>query len=190
MARGHVVRTGVQPRLLKTGFHRYNARRLIAWDSLGLPGVSDRMEDTQIITALAQRVVDNVEQVIIGKRREVEMTLISLLCEGHLLIEDVPGTAQETVAVQSVSRDGDILHIVFSKGAQADFQIHIAPGLAVLRLVRLSADRPVLRFQLFGLPVPVETDALARSAPLKPIAFCGRDAGRTECGSGSAQCEP
>ena len=69
-------------------------------------------------------------------------------------------TAQETVAVQSVSRDGDILHIVFSKGAQADFQIHIAPGLAVLRLVRLSADRPVLRFQLFGLPVPVETERI------------------------------
>ena len=39
--------------------------------------------DTQIITSLAQRVADNVEQVIIGKRREVELTLIALLCEGH-----------------------------------------------------------------------------------------------------------
>jgi len=56
------------------------------------------MEDTQIITALAQRVVDNVEQVIIGKRREVEMTLIALLCEGHLLIEDVPGVGKTMLA--------------------------------------------------------------------------------------------
>ena len=56
------------------------------------------MEDTQIIIALAQRVADNVEHVIIGKRREVEMTLIALLCEGHLLIEDVPGVGKTMLA--------------------------------------------------------------------------------------------
>ena len=56
------------------------------------------MEDTQIIIALAQRVADNVEHVIIGKRREVELTLIALLCEGHLLIEDVPGVGKTMLA--------------------------------------------------------------------------------------------
>jgi len=56
------------------------------------------MENLSVITALAERVVNNVEHVIIGKRREVEMTLIALLCEGHLLIEDVPGVGKTMLA--------------------------------------------------------------------------------------------
>ena len=56
------------------------------------------MDDTQIIIALAQRMAENVEHVILGKRREVEMTLIALLCEGHLLIEDVPGVGKTMLA--------------------------------------------------------------------------------------------
>jgi len=55
-------------------------------------------DDIRIINALAQRVADNVEHVIIGKRREVELTLIALLCEGHLLIEDVPGVGKTMLA--------------------------------------------------------------------------------------------
>ena len=42
--------------------------------------------------------MQNVEKVILGKRREVEMTLIALLCEGHLLIEDVPGVGKTMLA--------------------------------------------------------------------------------------------
>jgi MoxR-like ATPase len=56
------------------------------------------MEPIEIITALAERVTNNVEHVIIGKRREVQMTLIALLCEGHLLIEDVPGVGKTMLA--------------------------------------------------------------------------------------------
>ena len=56
------------------------------------------MDDIQTILNLAQRVVENVERVIIGKRHEVEMTLIALLCEGHLLIEDVPGVGKTMLA--------------------------------------------------------------------------------------------
>lgn len=56
------------------------------------------MENTQIITTLAQTVVENVEKVIIGKHHEVEMALIALLCEGHLLIEDVPGVGKTMLA--------------------------------------------------------------------------------------------
>lgn len=54
--------------------------------------------DVQVIGSLADRVVQNVERVILGKRREVEMTLIALLCEGHLLIEDVPGVGKTMLA--------------------------------------------------------------------------------------------
>jgi len=61
------------------------------------------MDNAQIIVSLAERVVGNVEKVIIGKRREVEMTLIALLCEGHLLIEDVPGVGK-TMLARSIAK--------------------------------------------------------------------------------------
>ena len=56
------------------------------------------MEPTEVIASLAKRVTDNVERVIIGKRHEVQLTLIALLCEGHLLIEDVPGVGKTMLA--------------------------------------------------------------------------------------------
>jgi MoxR-like ATPase len=39
-----------------------------------------------------------VEKVIVGKRDVIELTLVALLCEGHILIEDVPGTGKTTLA--------------------------------------------------------------------------------------------
>src|SRR5512142_2986230 len=56
-----------------------------------------------LITALSQRVIDNVERVIMGKRQEVQLALIALLCEGHLLIEDVPGVGK-TMLARSIAR--------------------------------------------------------------------------------------
>ncbi|HEX2911387.1 MAG TPA: MoxR family ATPase [Chloroflexia bacterium] len=47
---------------------------------------------------VASRVVQNVEKVIIGKHHEVEMTLLALLCKGHILIEDVPGVGKTALA--------------------------------------------------------------------------------------------
>jgi len=61
------------------------------------------MENIQVITSLAERVISNVEHVIIGKRKAIEMTLIALLCEGHLLIEDVPGVGK-TMLARSIAR--------------------------------------------------------------------------------------
>ncbi|MHB1133062.1 MAG: AAA family ATPase [Chloroflexota bacterium] len=50
------------------------------------------------VAELSKRIVDNVEQVIVGKRAEVEMALIGLICQGHLLIEDVPGVGKTVLA--------------------------------------------------------------------------------------------
>jgi MoxR-like ATPase len=46
----------------------------------------------------SERVVANVERVIIGKHMEVRMALVALLCEGHILIEDVPGVGKTMLA--------------------------------------------------------------------------------------------
>jgi MoxR-like ATPase len=46
----------------------------------------------------AQTVIDNVEHVIVGKRQAIELVMVALLCEGHVLIEDVPGTGKTMLA--------------------------------------------------------------------------------------------
>src|SRR5512141_389374 len=48
-------------------------------------------------------ILGNVERVVVGKRAEVELALIALMCEGHVLIEDVPGVGK-TVLAKSLSR--------------------------------------------------------------------------------------
>lgn len=45
-----------------------------------------------------QSLIDNVEKVIVGKRPVVELAVISLLCRGHVLLEDVPGTGKTMLA--------------------------------------------------------------------------------------------
>lgn len=45
-----------------------------------------------------KRIIENVEKVIIGKRYSIELSMISLLCRGHVLIEDVPGTGKTSLA--------------------------------------------------------------------------------------------
>ncbi len=55
------------------------------------------------VQSFAERVIQNIERVIIGKRNSVELAVISLLCQGHLLIEDVPGVGK-TMLARSLAR--------------------------------------------------------------------------------------
>jgi MoxR-like ATPase len=50
------------------------------------------------VQSLAERLIANVERVIVGKREVIELVIIGLLCEGHLLIEDVPGVGKTMLA--------------------------------------------------------------------------------------------
>lgn len=59
--------------------------------------------DSDHIRRLVQTTSDNVERVVIGKRREVELVMVALLCRGHVLIEDVPGVGK-TVLTKAVAR--------------------------------------------------------------------------------------
>ncbi len=55
------------------------------------------------IQTFTEKVINNIEKVIVGKRPSVELAVISLLCQGHLLIEDVPGVGK-TVLARSLAR--------------------------------------------------------------------------------------
>lgn len=55
------------------------------------------------VQAIANKIVENVERVIIGKRQPVQLTVLGLLCQGHILIEDVPGVGK-TVLAKSLSK--------------------------------------------------------------------------------------
>ncbi len=56
------------------------------------------MPSIEPVQTLAQKVSTNVERVIFGKYNEIELALIALLCQGHLLIEDVPGVGKTMLA--------------------------------------------------------------------------------------------
>ncbi|HET7011930.1 MAG TPA: MoxR family ATPase [Anaerolineales bacterium] len=55
------------------------------------------------VASVAERIIRNVETVIVGKLEPVRLTVIGLLCQGHVLIEDVPGTGK-TVLAKSLAR--------------------------------------------------------------------------------------
>jgi MoxR-like ATPase len=59
--------------------------------------------DPTAVQSVANVVTDNVERVIVGKRREVQLVLVALLCKGHVLIEDVPGVGK-TVIAKAIAR--------------------------------------------------------------------------------------
>jgi MoxR-like ATPase len=50
------------------------------------------------IQSFAQQVTHNVEQVIVGKSNVIELLLAALLCDGHVLLEDVPGVGKTMLA--------------------------------------------------------------------------------------------
>jgi MoxR-like ATPase len=61
------------------------------------------MQTVQDLAAAVQRVIRNVENVIVGKAEAVTFTLIAVICRGHVLIEDVPGVGK-TVLTKSIAR--------------------------------------------------------------------------------------
>lgn len=52
----------------------------------------------QDIRTVANRMIDNVATVIVGKRDAIELVVVALLADGHILIEDVPGVGKTTLA--------------------------------------------------------------------------------------------
>src|SRR5262245_49232417 len=56
------------------------------------------MLDVEPIRAVAERAAGNIERVIVGKREAIELLVVAVLCEGHVLVEDVPGICKTMLA--------------------------------------------------------------------------------------------
>src|SRR2546429_1653238 len=64
---------------------------------------SDRFQQAAL---LADRFLDNIETVVHGKREEIKLVFAALICGGHVLLEDVPGTAK-TVLARAIAQSID-----------------------------------------------------------------------------------
>jgi len=94
------------------------------------------------IRASMLQITENVERVIVGKRDVIELCLVALLCEGHILLEDVPGTGKTTLA-KAIARSlgcsfkriqftpdllpGDVTGILYFNQKEQEFEFRPGP---------------------------------------------------------------
>jgi MoxR-like ATPase len=92
-----------------------------------------------------QRITENVNQVIVGKEDVIELCLVALLCEGHILLEDVPGIGKTTLA-KAIARSlgcsfkriqftpdllpGDVTGILYFNQKEQEFEFRPGPIMA------------------------------------------------------------
>src|SRR3954471_21294339 len=65
------------------------------------PGGVARTADSELLQRaglVAERFLANIETVVHGKREQIKLVLAALMCGGHVLLEDVPGTAKTVLA--------------------------------------------------------------------------------------------
>ena len=60
--------------------------------------MTNTLMDGTSIADKANHLRENIQKVIVGKTDVIDLALIAILCEGHLLLEDVPGTGKTTLA--------------------------------------------------------------------------------------------
>jgi MoxR-like ATPase len=68
-----------------------------------------------VVRPAAMRLIESVERVMVGKRDSVTLLLVALLCEGHVLLEDIPGMGK-TLMAKALARslDGDFKRVQFT----------------------------------------------------------------------------
>src|SRR6187455_2459593 len=64
----------------------------------GISYLLEKRHSMADVAGLAKKVIGNVEKVIVGKRQQLILSLVSWFCEGHILLEDVPGVAKTMLA--------------------------------------------------------------------------------------------
>jgi len=104
------------------------------------------VEDPKIV---ADRIIKNVEKVIIGKQRELQLAVTALMCGGHMLIEDVPGVGKTMLARALAASTGctfrriqftpdllpsDVSGVSIYNQKEADFEFRPGPIIAQIVL--------------------------------------------------------
>jgi MoxR-like ATPase len=103
----------------------------------------------ELVKTFADKIITNIEQVIVGKRETIKLAVISLLCQGHLLIEDVPGVGK-TMLARSLARSldcsfnriqftpdmlpSDVTGVSIYNQAKGDFEFRPGPVMAQIVL--------------------------------------------------------
>lgn len=107
---------------------------------------------------IAERAAENVGQVIIGKRNEVRLAILGLLCRGHILLEDIPGVGK-TMMAKSLAR---ALGCTFSR-------IQFTPDMLPSDITGVSIYNPKMReFEFRPGPIMAQiilADEINRATP-------------------------
>ena len=106
-------------------------------------------DDIRLINAITQAIRQNISRVIVGKEKIIDLLVVALLCEGHVLFEDVPGIGKTTLA-KALSRSlgcsfqriqftpdllpSDITGITFYNQKQGEFEFRPGPLLSQIVL--------------------------------------------------------
>jgi MoxR-like ATPase len=101
------------------------------------------------IQAFSDKLITNISRVIIGKRETIELAVVCLLCQGHLLIEDIPGVGK-TMLARSLARSleasfgriqftpdmlpSDITGVSIYNQATTDFEFRAGPIMSEIVL--------------------------------------------------------
>jgi MoxR-like ATPase len=142
------------------------------------------------IKKAADRVVENIARVIVGKDEVIELCLAALLCEGHILLEDVPGIGKTTLAKAIARSTGcsfrriqftpdllpsDVTGILYFNQRSQDFEFRPGPILSQVVLAD-EINRATPRTQSALLEamqerqVTVDVDTMALPRPFLVLA--------------------
>ena len=105
------------------------------------------MEEVRVVV---RKIVENIENVIVGKTETIELMLVALLCEGHLLAEDVPGVGK-TMLARSLAKSisckfkriqftpdllpADVIGVSVYNQKSNEFEFHPGPVMSEILLV-------------------------------------------------------
>jgi len=112
----------------------------------------------------AKAIVDNIEQVIVGKRDKIELAIIALVSQGHVLLEDIPGVGK-TMLARSIAKSldcsfkriqftpdmlpSDIIGVSIYNQKTGDFEFHPGPVMAQIVLAdEINRGTPKLQSAL------------------------------------------